>query len=149
MTIIISNESISPLMVFCSPLEPGAGLLWSTFDFSSVTVIKSSNTVPFLSGVMSTVMSHQPLKQDGEDDDEEEGEEFVFDDSTDEEKPGEESTGVSLDCVTSLQASEKNKETSDVVTNGDKTQLSPQTSPSAGQEDVTAKDVSPVSTVGK
>lgn len=42
---------------------------------------------------MSTVMSQQLPKEDEEEEDEEQGEKFEFDDSTDEEKPGETGTG--------------------------------------------------------
>ncbi|XP_018535020.1 rho guanine nucleotide exchange factor 10-like protein isoform X1 [Lates calcarifer] len=93
---------------------------------------------------MSTVLSQQPPKEDEEEDDEEQGEEFVFEDSTDEEKLQEDSKGISLDCVSSVHMSKKvDTEASDSVsqTVKDKTQL-PKISPPAGQEGNPTKDLS-------
>lgn len=101
------------------------------------------NFVTF-SGIMSTVLSQQPPKEDEEEDDEEQGEEFVFEDSTDEEKLQEDSKGISLDCVSSVHMSKKvDIEASDSVsqTVKDKTQL-PKISPPAGQEGNPTKDLS-------
>lgn len=47
-----------------------------------------------LSGTMSTATSQQPPKDDEEEEDEEQGEEFEFDDSTDEEKIQEDSKRI-------------------------------------------------------
>ncbi|KAL3978599.1 hypothetical protein ACER0C_019661 [Sarotherodon galilaeus] len=96
---------------------------------------------------MSTVVSQQLLKQDGEDDDEEQGEEFEFDDSTDEDKLQEDSKTI-IDCVKPVQASKHE----DNVTSGsisqtftDSTRL-PTASPSAGPDSVATKDPASVST---
>ncbi|KAM7422045.1 hypothetical protein PAMA_010230 [Pampus argenteus] len=56
---------------------------------------------------MSTVMSQQPPKEDEEEDDEEQGEEFVFEDSTDEEKLQEDSKGTGPDTARAVQLSKK------------------------------------------
>lgn len=48
----------------------------------------------FFSGTMSTATSRQPPKDDEEEEDEEQGEEFEFDDSTDEEKTLEDREGI-------------------------------------------------------
>lgn len=98
---------------------------------------------------MSTVVSQQLLKEDGEDDDEEQGEEFEFDDSTDEDKLQEDSKTV-IDCVKPVQASKHE----DNVTSGSVSQtftdstLLPTTSPSAGPDGVATKDPVSVSTTG-
>ncbi|XP_019110486.2 rho guanine nucleotide exchange factor 10-like protein isoform X2 [Larimichthys crocea] len=84
---------------------------------------------------MSTVMSQQPPKEDGEEEDEEQGEEFTFEDSTDEEKLQEDSKGISSDSQLSKME----------VKNTDSTQ-GLQTSPPAGQEGIPTKDVASVST---
>ncbi|TMS18875.1 Rho guanine nucleotide exchange factor 10 [Larimichthys crocea] len=84
---------------------------------------------------MSTVMSQQPPKEDGEEEDEEQGEEFTFEDSTDEEKLQEDSKGISSDSQLSKME----------VKNTDSTQRL-QTSPPAGQEGIPTKDVASVST---
>ncbi|XP_040889833.1 rho guanine nucleotide exchange factor 10-like protein isoform X2 [Toxotes jaculatrix] len=97
---------------------------------------------------MSTVMSQQPPKDDEEEEDEEQGEEFVFEDSMDEEKPQEDSKGISSDCVSSVQVSKKeHSETSGNVleTVTDNPQL-PKTSPPAGQEGIPTKDAASIST---
>lgn len=86
---------------------------------------------------MSTVMSQQPPKEDGEEEDEEQGEEFTFEDSTDEEKLQEDSKGISSDSQLSKME----------VKNTDSTQRL-QTSPPAGQEGIPTKDVASVSTAG-
>ncbi|XP_035517756.1 rho guanine nucleotide exchange factor 10-like protein isoform X1 [Morone saxatilis] len=89
---------------------------------------------------MSTVMSQQPPKEDEEEEDEEQGEEFLFEDSTDEDKLQEDSKGISSDSVKSVQLSKKEgSETSD------STQLHT-TSPTAGQGDISTKDVTSVPT---
>nr|XP_020447487.1 rho guanine nucleotide exchange factor 10-like protein [Monopterus albus] len=95
---------------------------------------------------MSTVISLQPPKEnEEEDEDEEQGEEFVFDDSTDEEKHQEDSKGIGSDSVRSVHVSKnEDSETSDSVsqTPTDSTQLPP-----AGQEDsIPTKDLASVST---
>lgn len=100
---------------------------------------------------MSTVMSQQPPKEDEEEEDEEQGEEFLFEDSTDEEKLQEDSKGISPDSVQSVQLSKKeDSETSGSVsqTGTDSTQLLHRTSPPAGQEDTPTKDVASISTAG-
>ncbi|KAM7401713.1 hypothetical protein PAMP_017008 [Pampus punctatissimus] len=56
---------------------------------------------------MSTVMSQQPPKEDEEEDDEEQGEEFVFEDSTDEEKLQEDNKGTDTDSARAVQLSKK------------------------------------------
>ncbi|XP_040015692.1 rho guanine nucleotide exchange factor 10-like protein isoform X2 [Xiphias gladius] len=97
---------------------------------------------------MSTVMSQQPPKEDEEEEDEDQGEEFVFEDSTDEEKLPEDSKGSSPDCVSSVQVSQKEDSvTSDRAsrTVAGRTQP-PETSPSAGQEGIPTKEAAPVST---
>ncbi|XP_051270582.1 rho guanine nucleotide exchange factor 10-like protein isoform X2 [Dicentrarchus labrax] len=89
---------------------------------------------------MSTVMSQQPPKEDEEEEDEEQGEEFLFEDSTDEDKLQEDSKGISSDSVKSVPLSKKEgSETSD------STQLHT-TSPPAGQEGISTKDVTSVPT---
>ncbi|XP_045888409.1 rho guanine nucleotide exchange factor 10-like protein isoform X4 [Micropterus dolomieu] len=94
---------------------------------------------------MSTVMSQQPPKEDEEEEDEERGEEFLFDDSMDEEKLQEDSKGTG--SVRSDQSKKEDRQTSDSVpqTGTDSTQLL-RTSPSAGQEDIPTKDVASIST---
>lgn len=57
---------------------------------------------------MSALMSHQPTKEDEEEDDEEQGEEFVFEDSEDEDKALEDSKDskdITADCVELSQTS--------------------------------------------
>ncbi|XP_044037919.1 rho guanine nucleotide exchange factor 10-like protein isoform X1 [Siniperca chuatsi] len=85
---------------------------------------------------MSTVMSQQPPKEDEEEEDEEQGEEFLFEDSTDEEKVQEDSKGIGSDSVRSDQMSQ---------TGADSTQLL-RTSPPAGQEGIPTKDGASIST---
>ncbi|XP_058487431.1 rho guanine nucleotide exchange factor 10-like protein isoform X2 [Solea solea] len=98
---------------------------------------------------MSTVMSQQPPKEDEEEDDEEQGEEFQFDDSTDEDTFCEDSRGTGSDCVASVQVSNKEDSgTSESVsqTITDSKQL-PKASPPAGQEgDIPTKAVTFIST---
>lgn len=99
---------------------------------------------------MSTVMSQQPPKEDEEDEDEEQGEEFLFEDSTDEEKLQEDSKGIGSDSVKSVQLSKKeDSKTSDSVshTGTDSTQLT-RTLPPAGQEGVPTNEVASISTAG-
>ncbi|XP_038551361.1 rho guanine nucleotide exchange factor 10-like protein isoform X2 [Micropterus salmoides] len=93
---------------------------------------------------MSTVMSQQPPKEDEEEEDEERGEEFLFEDSMDEEKLQEDSKGTG--SVRSDQSKKEDRQTSDSVpqTGTDSTQLL-RTSPSAGQEDIPTKDVASIS----
>ncbi|XP_053300582.1 nucleolin [Pleuronectes platessa] len=91
---------------------------------------------------MSTVMSQPRPKEDEEEEEEEQGEEFVFDDSTDEEKPEEDSKGIRLDCVSSVQVSKKKEDSgtsgnvSQTITDGTKL---PETSPPAGQEGISTE----------
>lgn len=96
---------------------------------------------------MSTVVSQQLLKEDGEDDDEEQGEEFEFDDSTDEDKLQEDSKTVT-DCVKPVHASKHE----DNVTSGSVSQTftdsTTTTSPSAAPDGVATKDPVSVSTTG-
>lgn len=99
---------------------------------------------------MSTVTSQQPLKEDEEQEDEEQGEEFVFEDSSDEEKPQEESQGTGCDSTRSVQVSKNvDSETSQSLsqTATDSAQLL-KTSPPAGQEGESAKDVATISKAG-
>ncbi|TKS70795.1 Rho guanine nucleotide exchange factor 10-like protein [Collichthys lucidus] len=84
---------------------------------------------------MSTVVSQQPPKEDGEEEDEEQGEEFTFEDSTDEEKLQEDSKGISSDSRLSKME----------VKNTDSTQRLQNSSP-AGQEGIPTKDVASVFT---
>lgn len=83
---------------------------------------------------MSSMMSQQPPKEDEEEDDEEQGEEFTFDDSTDEEKlqDGKGIDGVKADQVPT-------KEGSRTSPTGGSTQL-PQTTPPAGPEGIVTKE---------
>lgn len=109
----------------------------------------NSNVGHFVSfsEIMSTVMSQQPPKEDEEEEDEERGEEFLFEDSMDEEKLQEDSKGTG--SVRSDQSKKEDRQTSDSVpqTGTDSTQLL-RTSPSAGQEDIPTKDVASISPPG-
>lgn len=99
---------------------------------------------------MSTVMSQQPLKEDEEEEDEEQGEEFIFEDSADDEKPQEDSKGVGPDNAIPVQLSKKEgSETSDSVSRAvtDSTQL-PRPLPPQGQEEIPTKDVTSFPTAG-
>ncbi|XP_030586314.1 rho guanine nucleotide exchange factor 10-like protein isoform X1 [Archocentrus centrarchus] len=96
---------------------------------------------------MSTMMSQQLPKEDEEDDDEEQGEEFEFDDSTDEDKLQDDSKAMT-ECVRPVQASKNG----DNLTSGgasqtftDSAQL-PTTSPSAGPDSIVTKDPASIST---
>lgn len=93
---------------------------------------------------MSNVMSQQPPKEDEEEEDEEQGEEFVFEDSADEEKLQEDSKGVGPDSARPVQLSKKEGSvTSDGVsqTVTDSTQQLPGSLPPAGKEEIPTKDV--------
>ncbi|KAM3621676.1 uncharacterized protein V6R79_014380 [Siganus canaliculatus] len=97
---------------------------------------------------MSTVMIQQPPKEDEEEEDEEQGEEFSFEDSTDEEKPQEDTKEMSSHSAKSVQT--RQKEGSGTLgqesqTGTDCTQPL-KTAPPAGQEGITADDAAPVST---
>lgn len=89
-------------------------------------------------------MSQQPPKEDEEEEDEEQGEEFVFEDSADEEKLQEDSKGVGPDSARPVQLSKKEGSvTSDGVsqTVTDSTQQLPGSLPPAGKEEIPTKDV--------
>lgn len=88
---------------------------------------------------MSTVISQQPPKEDEEEEDEEQGEEFVFEDSAEEDKLQADSKGIS-----SVQRSTQE----DSGTGSQDTSQLPKSSPPAGQEDVPNKDVASTSTEG-
>ncbi|XP_069567386.1 rho guanine nucleotide exchange factor 10-like protein isoform X1 [Brachyistius frenatus] len=95
---------------------------------------------------MSTMMSQQPPKEDAEEEEEEKGEEFVFDDSTDEERLQEDGKGISLDSATPVQPPKKeDSETSGSLSSPVTDGTQPlKTSPPAGQEDIVPKDVASV-----
>ncbi|XP_047438370.1 rho guanine nucleotide exchange factor 10-like protein isoform X2 [Mugil cephalus] len=90
---------------------------------------------------MSIMMSQQPPKDDEEEDDEEKGEEFEFEDSTDDEKLQEDGKRISSECVqvSKQEASETSGSASQTAT--DVEQL-PKTSPPAGPEEI-VKDAAP------
>ncbi|XP_067359448.1 rho guanine nucleotide exchange factor 10-like protein isoform X3 [Channa argus] len=95
---------------------------------------------------MSSVTSQQPLKEDEEEEDEEQGEEFVFEDSTDEDKHQEDGKGTGSDTSRSVQGF-KNEDSgtsgSASLTVTDSKQL-PNASPPAGREDVPSKETASV-----
>ncbi|XP_029990135.1 rho guanine nucleotide exchange factor 10-like protein isoform X3 [Sphaeramia orbicularis] len=99
---------------------------------------------------MSTVMSQQPPKEDEEEEDEEQGEEFVFEDSTDEEKPQEESKGSISESVGSVQSPKtQTNDTSDILqtpTERPQEQQLSNTSPPAGQEGTLTTEKASIST---
>lgn len=99
---------------------------------------------------MSTVMSQQPPKEEEEEEEEEQGEEFLFEDSTDEEKLQEDSKGISSDSVRSVQLPKKeDSESSGSVsqTGTDSAHLL-RTLPPAGQEGTPTTDVASTSEAG-
>lgn len=98
---------------------------------------------------MSTVMSQPPPKEDEEEDDEEQGEEFVFEDSTDEERPQEDPHRIACDSAAEL-SKEEARTPSDRVSGADVTEeaqhLLAASSP-AGQE--LTKDLTSLCTAGR
>ncbi|XP_054473058.1 rho guanine nucleotide exchange factor 10-like protein isoform X2 [Anoplopoma fimbria] len=97
---------------------------------------------------MSTVMpQQQPPKEDEGEEDEEQGEEFSFGDSADEEKLQEDSKGITSDPVGSDQSSKKeDRETSGSASQSGTDCAQPlRTPPPAGQEGILTKDVAPMS----
>ncbi|XP_062271879.1 rho guanine nucleotide exchange factor 10-like protein isoform X1 [Scomber scombrus] len=99
---------------------------------------------------MSAVITQQPPKEDEEEEEEEQGEEFVFEDSTDEEKLQEDSKGVGPESAKPVQMSKKEDSvTSDNVsqTVTDSTQQLSKPLPPAGQEEIPTKDVTPTTDV--
>ncbi|XP_041813379.1 rho guanine nucleotide exchange factor 10-like protein isoform X1 [Chelmon rostratus] len=96
---------------------------------------------------MSTVMSQQLPKEDEEEEDEEQGEEFVFEDSTDEEKLQEDSKGISSDSRPAQLSTKEGSETSDsAAQTGTDSTPHVRSSPPAGQEGISTKDVASIST---
>lgn len=97
-----------------------------------------------LSAIMSAMMSHQPPKEDEEEDDEEQGEEFVFEDSEDEEKTLEDCKAITSDCV-ELSPTSKNESSEPpggvLQRAADSTQLI-KSAPPAGPESTTASNPS-------
>ncbi|KAM4588604.1 rho guanine nucleotide exchange factor 10-like protein isoform 1-T1 [Odontesthes bonariensis] len=89
---------------------------------------------------MSTMTPHQPPKEDEDEDDDEQGEEFVFEDSTDEEKPMKDSK-ENIPQYAQVLKKENNEAPAAVsLTATESTQL-PESSPPAGPGRITTSDV--------
>lgn len=84
---------------------------------------------------MSSVVSQQPPKEDEEEEDEELGEEFVFNDTTDEETPQEDTKENGSNPVLSTKHGD-----SDTQTDSDAKPQLTRTSPPAGQEGISTRN---------
>lgn len=92
------------------------------------------------SGIMSTVMSQQPPKEDEEEEDEEQGEEFTFEDSADEDNVQEDRKGISSRSVQSTE-----KAGSETLEGASRLGASP---PPGREGGIPTGDVAPIPTAG-
>ncbi|XP_036007230.1 rho guanine nucleotide exchange factor 10-like protein isoform X1 [Fundulus heteroclitus] len=93
---------------------------------------------------MSATISHQPPKDNEEEDDEEQGEEFTFDDSTDEEKAQAESKDITSECITPVHVSKSDCDEASGAVTADSAQLiksSPPAGPESAEASVPTTDV--------
>lgn len=101
-----------------------------------------------LSAIMSTVMPEQPQKE--EEEDEEQGEEFVFEDSTDEENLLEESEENASESAPLSERENNETSRSNLQTHTEnKSQDVCKDSPPAGQEGESVKDATTIPLSGK
>ncbi|KAM6927256.1 rho guanine nucleotide exchange factor 10-like protein [Xenentodon cancila] len=88
---------------------------------------------------MSDMLPQQPIKNNEEEDDEEQGEEFVFEDSEDEEKTLEDGKNIPSDCAGPVHVSKKEETETSGGVSATPPQL-PKSSTPAGAEGATADD---------